>query len=583
MIRSLYQYRKIAAGAITRQVLFQLDDQVNECELYYTTDLGVTKTLITDFGAGSINTIFDFATFGDELWMTNGVITPRLWNGASLSAGGATQLAAPTIASGGAGVLLGTYRYRVVPINSDKTRKPGSVTSAVFRANLNSAGVTWVADADGGVVGYEIYRTTGSGLDFYLVTYIDGRTTVTYTDNLSDEELLTHESMSVIASVGDPPPSGAYYCFPHKGRMIWARTDTYPRRFWWSDPGDADSVYMERSFSECTDSKSLGDQLTGGVGDYEGMFVLFLEKSIWTVSGTGTILGGAFDWRKRRSNAKTGTHSSRTVARVSAGSSYLGPDGNTIQTPKNMLAYLTPRKDIRLFDGSNDYIISNPKRDTLARLNLSAANKAFVFDDEDRQMLCWVFPIDSSTEPNYTVAWNYQLGTWHEWSGTSFGHVVAAEDSTSTVLLAGEALKTTGAFVYKLWNGNNRDGASITSTFMSKAIYPPVDQTGLNDFTQEKRLESIILMFEKDGTPTTVTVGFLPHDAADSDSVSFSKSVSATSRVKVQAQQGASDPNPGKFHFGVGWRLKVTSTVTSGPWILDGIQSVYVPLAGKTR
>ena len=53
LVRGLYQYRRIAAGTITRQLLFILDDAVNEWELHYSTDLGVTRTFITDFGAGS--------------------------------------------------------------------------------------------------------------------------------------------------------------------------------------------------------------------------------------------------------------------------------------------------------------------------------------------------------------------------------------------------------------------------------------------------------------------------------------------------------------------------------------------------
>lgn len=594
MMRALFMFRKIAAGATTRHLMVWLDDQVNECELWYSTDLGVTFTFITDFGAGSINTIPDWAVFGDQLYMANGVITPRYWDGTTLVNVGATQLGAPTLADAGAGQLNGSVKYRLIPMLANKVRKPGSVASAALQVQNRRVTVSWTADADGSVVGYELYRTTGSGLDFYLVTYIDGRTTATYVgDTLPDSDLITRPALSVVAAHGDPPPS-TYYCVPHKGRVWWGRTDTFPRRWYWSDPGDADSVYTDRNYTDLTDAASLGDISTGGTGEFEGMIILWCEKSVWTVSGTGTIIGGDIDWRRRRTNAKTGTVNARAVVRVPTGAVYTDQDGTQKATSRNMLGFLSPQKDIRLFDGSNDVIISFPKTVTLKRLNTTHQRKAYAYDDQTHGMYVWVFPADSDTEPSLSVAWNYWYGTWHEWTGTSFGHVTPSGESTTAndVILAGEALTATGAFVYKLWNGNTRDGASITATLMTKPIYPPVILSGGRqtlvgmsnpDMTHEKRIESLFLMFIKDASPTTITVGILPHDAADSDTPTISRTISGSSRVKVPARMLGTDGNPGKYFHGVGFRLKLTSTGTSGPWTLQAIHTVYQPLEGETR
>lgn len=584
-IRNLYQFKKLAAGVVTRQLMMILDDAVNECELHYSTDLGATKTFVTDFGAGSINTIFDCCTFGDQMFLTNGVISPRMWDGAALTTAGGTQLAAPTLADGGAGPLNGNgYKYKVVPIQANKVRKIGSVASASLQVQNRRITVTWTADTDVTVVGYEIWRTTGSGLDYYLVAYIDGRATVSYTDNMPDSTLITRDVMAVVASNGDAPPSGSYFCVPHKGRVWWGRTDTYPRRWWISDPGDPDSVYTELSYTETTDAQSLGDYATGGTGEFEGMIVLWCRNSVWVVSGTGTIVGNARDWRKRRTNAKTGTVWHRTVARVGVGASYIDQDGKLQKTRQNLLAYLTPERDIRFFDGDNDTIVSFPKTDTLKRLNVANAHKSYVYDDTQHGMLVWVFPIDNATEPNYSVAWNYWYGTWHEWDGTNFGHVCNAESATENdVLLAGEARTATGALIYRLWSGSDRDGVDITATFLSMPIYPPMFDGGPPDLTREKRLDQLILLFKKDATPETLSVGFLPPDADDSDAPDFVKTVTGSSRVKVAARQGATDPNPGKFHFGVGWRLKISSTGHTSSWILQGIQQIYYLLAGTTR
>lgn len=586
MLRALYQYKRIAAGVTTRQLLFVLDDQVNEWELWKSSDLGATGTLIADLGAGSVGAIPDFGLFGDELYITNGVMTPRLWDGTSLSVAGATQLAAPTLVDAGPGNLNGSFKYRIVPILANKVRKPGSVASAALQAQNRRITPTWVADADGNVLGYEVWRTTGSGLDFYLVAYVDGRLVVTYpNDTLPDADLITREALGVVASHGDAPPVGAYFAVPHKGRMIWGRTDTYPRRWWISDPGDADSVYVDRNYVECTDAYSLGDVATGGTGEYEGMAVLWCENSVWVLSGTGRIVGDELDWRKRRTNARSGTFTSRAVVRVPAGAVYTDQDGKQITVERNMLGYLTPQKDIRLFDSANDTVISFPKADTLARLNKQYGRKSYAYDDQDHSMFVWVFPIDNSTEPNYAVAWNYRYGTWHEWDGANWGHVTQGESSTGVFsMLAGEARTATGGLIYKLWNGDNRDGASITGTLMTKPLYLPVVEDGPPDFDHEKRLDHLNLLFTKDASPTTISASILAHDAADSDTPEITRSaLSGSSRVRVPCRQAAADDNPGRFFFGVGCRLKITSTATSGPWVLEAMELNYVPLPGTTR
>lgn len=586
VIRALYQYRKIAAGNTTRQVLFVLDDGVNEWELHYSTDLGVAKNLIMDFGAASVGRIPDFATFGDELFFVNGVITARMWNGLVLTDVGAAQLAAPALTAGGAGNKNGSYKVRVVSLKSDGSRKPASVMSLALQVDDKQVNVAWGADADVTVVGYEVWSTTGSGLDFYRETYVDGRLTVAATLDLADWDLITREVLAVVGSHGDPPPVGAYFCVPHKGRMWWLRTDTYPRRVWWSDPGDPDSVYTERSYTECTDAESIGDQLAGGTGDFEGMIVLWMERNIWVISGTGLIQGPSIDWRKRRSNASTGTVSVRAVVRVPKGAKYADQEGVLQTINGNVLAFLTPKKDIRIFNGKDDTIISFSKSDTLQRLNTASARKAYAYADDAHGMLCWVFPSDHATEPDLTVAWNYLYGTMHEWPGTPFGHVLSAESDTETnILLAGDArVIAPRALIYRLWNGDTQDGAAITATLMTKPLFPPVLEGGPPDMGYKKALHRLNLLFAKDASPSLLTVSVLPFHAGDSDVPEIIRpSLSATSRLSIPTRQRAGDARPGHYFYGQGWRLKISSTATTGPWTLQGIEQLYRVLTGRTR
>lgn len=584
LIRGMYFYRKVAAGAVTRQLLFVLDDGNNEWELYYSTDLGATRTLILDFGSTPVGKIPMFAMMGTELFMVNGVSTARMWNGTSLVSVGATQIAAPTAADNGAGPMNGSYRYRVVPVKAGNVRKPGSVTSTAYQYQNRQTTLSWTADADTDVLGYEIYRTTGSSIDFYLVTYSEGRTVVTYNDTMSDGMLITRAAMALTAPVGDPPPTGCYDCEPHKLRMWWCGTDTYPLRAWWSDPGDPDSVYQDRSYTEFADAQSVGDTLKGATGEYEGTIIFWCERSVWVISGTGALINGYTDWRKRRSNATTGTVSKRTVVRVPQGAVYYDHSGEKVTVDRNMLAFLSPNKDIRLFNGTNDFVMSYAKTETLARINSQYVYKAWGYNDVAHNMYVWVVPIDNSTEPNYSIAWNYVYGTMHEWDGTNFAHGAVVESTTEqNIVLAGEARTATGAFIYKLWTGDAQAGANITGTLFTKPLYLPIVADGPPDIQQEKRVEALTLLFDKDGSPTTLSIKVHPYNAAAGDTPQFTKSVVGSSRVRVPIRQGQSDPNPGRFFHGVGVVFEITSEATTGPWTLQALTVDYAIHAGKTR
>lgn len=571
--RELFPYRRTAAGVITRQVIGVLDDGVNEWEIHYSTDSGATWTFIADLGATSVGFIPDFAQFGDTLLITNGVVAVRAWDGTTLTTAGSTQLAAPAVADGGSGALTGTFQWRIVPRKTDGTRKPGSAASAVTQFAAKQANLTWVADPDTMVGGYEVYRTTSSGAIFLYVNYVNGRTTVTYTDNSLDE---TISEQRILQEHGDAPPTGSYFVEIHKQRAWYGRTDTDPRRWYYSDPGDPDSVYTDNAFLDMTDADSMGDVSVGATGNYQGMLVIWLERSVWTISGTGQIIGTIIDWTRAKSNAQVGATWHRTVVRIPAGARYTDADGSTRTTPTDTLAYLTPLKDIRIFDGDNAEVVSAPKSDTLATLNYAQRTKAFARVDTARSHAMWFIPTGSSTEPDTAVVWNYDLGTWHEWTPLNFASVVELETSTAAqLLLAGEARTATGGYIYQMWSGNTFDGTAISGKLMTRPLLLPIE--GLLDFTRIKRVRYFDLLFEPDATPTTVTVEILSYNAGDDDAATISDTVSGTGRVRAQLQTG------GRQFHGHGCRLRVSTEVTTGPWILSGGALGYQILPGTKR
>jgi hypothetical protein len=89
-------------------------------------------------------------------------------------------------------------------------------------------------------------------------------------------------------------------------------------------------IRWERTTISISPIKLCGDVVTGLVGDFEGMLVVFCERSIWTVTGTGQIVSDIMDWTRTKSNAVTGCVSHRSVVRVPAGAVYTDASGNQV-------------------------------------------------------------------------------------------------------------------------------------------------------------------------------------------------------------------------------------------------------------
>lgn len=587
--RALFQYRAQSSGSFTRQLLGLLDDGTDEWELWYSTDQGVNWTFISDRGATPVGLLPDFAISGTNLYITvPNTEIPRVWNGTALAASGATQLAAPSVTGAGAGVLTGNFAYKIVPVlSATGIEKAGSATSAFFQAQAQQMTLGWVADADTNVGGYNIYRTTGVGKIFYFESYVSGRTTVAYTSNVSDLTIIQAQTLTFH---GNPPPSGVYFCEPHKQRMWWGRTNATPRRWYYADPGQPDSVYTDNSYIEFGDGDSLGDVATGGTGDFQSMFVAWLEFSVWTVSGTGQVLGAVIDWNRRRTNARVGTVHHRTVAKVPIGAKFIDINGDVQTITGDTLAYLTPYKDIRIFDGQGDAIISEVVHDTLANLNYQYRGKSWALHDPLRKLIIWYYPSGNSVECADAIAWDYTSGAMFPWTGFGpFAHGLPVESSTvAQTIVVSQAAVATGGYVYQLWSTTTFDGSAFTWAWMSKALYPRgasgdspasliLAPKGY-DLLRRKRFRWCIPAFTKQGSPATVTVGvYKPTDAA-TDSAQFSRTISGSELRRLRMIDSSN--NTGRFYHDYGLRLKFSST---GFAELDGFGLAFQVLPGTKR
>ena len=610
-LRALRAYRQTGAS-FTRQLLGVFEAASSEYELWYSTNDGESWTFIVDLGSGSIGSIPDFAQVDNTLFFANGVVAPRAWNGSSLStAGPSAKSPTPTAAvNTAAGQLNGTYTYKLVSIEAAGTRHAGSVTSNSLQYANEQCNLSWTADSDSDVTGYELYRTTGTGVNFYFVTYIDVRTTTSYTDNASDLDILEHRTLE---EHGEAPPTGRYFCEPHKQRLWWGRTDTNPRRVFWSDPGLPDQVGAN-NYLDFTDQTSVGDVLTGLVGDFEGMLVVFNERSIWTVTGSGQIVSDIMDWTRTKSNAVTGCVSHRSVVRVPAGAVYTDASGNQVSTNRVMLAYVSPLGDIRLFDGNNDVVISTPVKDTMKTMLYAQRTKIHSVHDIENSHVIFYFPgptpSGEQAECNHAVVWNYRWGVWYVWPDMPMAASTTVETSSDTqIVLTGEAQTAKGGFCYEFFDGDSFDGSNIPARWITKVIYGTDNSWSTRSPQQMmayvKRYRWLDVIAEAD-SDVTLTIEWMSGNASD-DAVSKGGTSKSLAPIGLQlitddgngidTDDGSNITLPfdsvqqiislegtnGDFIQDVGCRIRISDDAQNGSWSIEGMTLGYQVLPGATR
>ena len=610
-LRALRAYRQ-TGSSFTRQLLGLFDDGSNECELWYSTNSGVAWTFIANFGSGSINRIPDFAQVDNNLFFVDGVVAPRVWNGSSLATAGASGKS-PTITAAvntSSGQLNGSYTWKMVSMDAAEARSAGSVTSNVTQHQDEQANLSWTADSDTDITCYELSRTTGTGANYYFVTVIDGRTTTSYTDNASDLDILEHR---LLEAHGDAPATGTYFCEPHKQRLWWGRTDTNPRRVFWSDPGKPDQGGAN-NYLDFTDQSSVGDILTGLVGDFEGMLVVFLERSIWTVSGTGQVVSDIMDWVRTKSNAVIGAVSHRSIVQIPAGAVYTDASGEQVTSARVMQAYFTPLGDFRLFDGNNDIIISTPVKETLKTALYAQRTKVHATHDIENGHVVWFWPGQTATgddaECNQAVVWNYRWGVWYVWPDMPMSASTTVETSSDTqVILTGEAQTAKGGFCYEFFDGDSFDGSNIPTRWMTKVIYGTDNAWNVRAPQQlmayVKRYRWLDIIAEAD-SDVTLTVEWMSGSASD-ESVgrgSASKSLEPIGLQLITSDGNGVDTDDGSnvtvafdsvqpiinlegskgdFVQDVGCRIRISDDAANGSWSLEGMTLGYQVLPGATR
>lgn len=96
--------------------------------------------------------------------------------------------AAPTVATGTAGVLTGAYTYKIAFVSADGETE-GGTTSATINPSSQKVELTNIPLGATGITSRKIYRTIAGGAQHKLLATLSDNTTTVYSDNLADGTL----------------------------------------------------------------------------------------------------------------------------------------------------------------------------------------------------------------------------------------------------------------------------------------------------------------------------------------------------------------------------------------------------------
>lgn len=586
-VKGIFLYQRSNGTDYIAHVCSTNDSQINE--LWRSQNDGGTWSFLYALNSGSTYRVRALQV-DDLLYITapmGSADGPFLvYNGSTISTGDLTQSPTPSASATGTGNLTGTYKWKLVSMVGD-VRQEGSAASTARQLEGEQGSLSWSADSNTSVTGYELYRTTGTGELYYFVTFIEGRTTVAYVDNIPDRVILANRTLQ---EHGDAPPGSPVLLTSHKGRMFYRVVGVtgFANRVYYSDPGRPASV-GDLSYFTVQGPSRITNKITGMVGDFEGRLVIFKRHEIWTVSGTGAVIDGVRDWYVRQTASQTGAVSDRTIVRIPAGALYKDANGSMQRTQTTTLAFVSGYGDIRLFDGERDVIISSDLGPIGLINSASTADPNGHAIHDPRRGLVWFWPASSSL---YGV-WDYRHGTWHRWDQYNCSCALVRETTGHSVIMGGTVQpflsNSFPGHVLELFDESEEtdpNGDPFVARWASGLLYGFIgeDTAGVETtqpavhLTKRWRWAELVMKsganiaaqaYITDETGTVFTTKVLD----------LSSSGSADVVEKIQFKNSS-----GRFLHSHGMRIIVEDTATPDDrWTIKAIAVAYNPLEGTKR
>lgn len=420
----------------------------------------------------------DYTMYQNLMFMGNGGATPYKYNGAEFTRHGIPQATAPTsISTSSAGVLSGTYSYKVTYVNSFSAESnPSSATTSVAFSGPTRILVNGlpVAPTSFGVTARKIYRTVTSGTTYLLLTTINDNTTTSYEDNTADADL------GASAPVDHDPPSNY--------KMI----KTFQERLFTVDNQNPGYVFYselaEPFYFPATNFVKIGDgdgEVITGINIHGNSLVVYKTNSVWVIYMPST---DPLDWVRVKTNSKVGAGSHRAVANFEDLQLFLGTNfskplgfyafnGSTTSPDGNLTTVTAVRSDSK-----SDKIES----DVLTFQNAYLENAAAI----DYKNKIWVAVTYSGTTNNRIYQYDYSRrnkdrtsGSWVPFTGLNISCFTVYNNK----LYGGSS--TANGFVYELDTSTySDDGAAINSYFWTKEF-----ETKEQDWRKDFRFANILL------------------------------------------------------------------------------------------
>lgn len=216
-------------------------------------------------------------------------------NRANLSSTQENAPGAPTVATGAAGVLTGTYFYKVTFVVGGVGETNSGTASASVAPSSQQVSLTAIPTGTGAVSSRNIYRTKAGGSQYFFLATVAGNVTTTYTDNTADGSLGTTISpaMNTTAGLFQIGAQPIFVADGNSGNSVAG----YQAGLGLRDNGGCTAIGFQSAFySNGTGSTYLGYQACIGTNTapltsspYLGIFLGYRAGNSITTGGTRSV------------------------------------------------------------------------------------------------------------------------------------------------------------------------------------------------------------------------------------------------------------------------------------------------------
>ena len=464
-VRQLFWYSGRPPAGAVNQLLVAYGDRFDEVINIETGDL--RSISVGDIG---VNDFVQIAQARERLYIASGEGAPIYF----YEAGGTPdewgpvtneQPPPPTLSIGANdGDVHGEYRARYSYLY-DAPRAPGVASEASLPLVVDGKqlDVLVTASPDPDWSGTDVWVNPPESPYYYLAGTLQ-EPDVTFELDFSSAELVVNSPE--LERHGDPPPVGAQHVAYARNRLMVAN---------W--PGEESTV----AFSDVNEVESFsnGLQLRVAPGDGDEIRAIVVGR-VRPGETTRNLLATVFKTQSIYNLLDTGEQISNiSLVEVEKTRSNVGciAPNTVLQAPidgQHMYVFLASDGTIRVFDGQDSVDISEPVRDYLEQMNLSAAPLSWGVYAPELKLLVWQIPIGGSTVPNFALGWHLESGAWvplPDWRPFRSGTLFVEPDDGQRFYNGAASDVDSGQFpIFRQFFGTSFDAAPITWQWRSKPL-----------------------------------------------------------------------------------------------------------------